>query len=53
MSGEREVLSGTYGACTGCGAIEANLVKPTGTRDLSRIGESEAYPTGYGCEFCA
>ncbi|GAB3776659.1 hypothetical protein FB382_004359 [Nocardioides ginsengisegetis] len=49
----REPLSGVYGACAGCGAIEANLVKPTGARDLSAIGEHHAYPTGYGCEFCA
>jgi hypothetical protein len=50
---QTEPLSGTYGSCSGCGAIEANLVKPTGTRDLSAIGEHHAYPTGYGCEFCA
>jgi hypothetical protein len=46
-------LSGVYGHCTGCGAVEANLVKPTGTKDLSAIGEHHAYPTGYGCEFCS
>ena len=50
---QAEPLSGTYGHCTGCGAIEANLVKPTGSRDLSGIGEHHAYPTGYGCEHCA
>lgn len=49
----REPLSGTYGQCGACGAIEANLVRVTGTRDLSAIGESDAYPIGYGCEHCA
>lgn len=42
-----------YGMCTACGAVEAELVKPTGTRDLSAIGEHHAYPTGYGCEHCS
>jgi hypothetical protein len=42
-----------YGLCTSCGSVEVALVKPTGTRDLSRIGESAGYPTGYGCEVCA
>ena len=46
-------MSGIYGMCTACGAIEANLVEATGSRNLSHIGESDAYPTGYGCEFCA
>lgn len=46
-------MSGVYGLCTSCGAVEANLVEPTGTRDLSAIGEHPAYPVGYGCEFCA
>lgn len=43
----------TYGMCTACGAVEVALVKPSGTRDLSAIGEHAAYPTGYGCEGCA
>lgn len=43
----------TYGMCTACGAVEVALVKPSGTRDLSAIGEHSAYPTGYGCEGCA
>lgn len=43
----------SYGLCTACGSVEVLLVKPTGTRDLSRIGESPEYPTGYGCEVCA
>jgi hypothetical protein len=42
-----------YGMCTHCGAVEVKLVKATGTRDLSGIGESDVYPTGYGCELCA
>jgi hypothetical protein len=48
-----EPLSGTYGRCDSCGSIETNLVKPTGTVDLSAIGEHHAYPTGYGCELCS
>lgn len=43
----------THGLCTACGSIEVALVKVTGTRDLSGIGESAEYPTGYGCEVCA
>lgn len=43
----------TYGMCTGCGSVEVALVKATGTRDLSGIGESSEYPTGHGCEVCA
>ena len=42
-----------YGMCTGCGSVEVRLRNPTGTRDLSGIGESATYPTGYGCEVCA
>lgn len=41
-----------YGLCTACGAVEVKLVKATGTRDFSTIGESANYPTGYGCEVC-
>lgn len=41
------------GLCTACGAVEVRLVRVTGTRDLSGIGEHAAYPTGYGCEVCA
>lgn len=43
----------TYGMCTACGSVEVALVKVTGTRDLSGIGEHHAYPTGYGCEVCS
>lgn len=42
-----------YGHCTACWSIEVALNEATGTRDLSSIGESDAYPTGYGCELCA
>lgn len=42
-----------YGMCTACGSIEVALVKATGTRDFSGIGEHHAYPTGYGCEVCS
>ena len=41
------------GMCTHCGAIEVYLVKATGVRDFSGIGESANYPTGYGCELCS
>lgn len=47
-----ETKEAIYGLCLNCGAIEAKLDKPTGTRDFSKIGESANYPTGYGCEFC-
>lgn len=43
----------TFGMCLHCGAVEVALVQPTGTRDFSNIGESPAYPTGYGCEACS
>lgn len=43
----------TYGLCTQCGSVEVELVKQTGTRDLSSIGESAEYPTGRGCEVCS
>jgi hypothetical protein len=42
-----------YGLCTHCGAVEVKLNHPTGTRDLSSMGESATYPTGYGCEVCS
>lgn len=42
-----------YGMCTGCGSVEVALHRATGTRDLSYMGESSRYPTGYGCEVCA
>lgn len=48
-----EPLSNIYGQCTGCGAIETNLVSVTGTKDLTAIGEHPAYPFGHGCELCA
>lgn len=41
-----------YGMCIGCGSVEVALINPTGTRDLSDMGESDAYPVGYGCEVC-
>lgn len=50
---QRPPLSGVYGQCHSCGAIETNLVTPAGTKDLSAMGESDAYPFGYGCELCA
>jgi hypothetical protein len=43
----------TYGMCRACGACEVELVPPFGTTDLSSIGESAEYPTGYGCEVCS
>lgn len=42
-----------YGTCTACGAVEVALVRVTGVRDLSGIGESAEYPVGAGCEVCA
>lgn len=48
-----DCFEAVYGACTACGAVEVKLVKATGVRDLSGIGESPAYPTSYGCEVCA
>jgi hypothetical protein len=50
---DMSALSGTYGRCTACGGIDVELVRPTGVRDLSDIGESAVYPTGYGCELCS
>lgn len=41
------------GMCTACGAIETLLIEATGTRNFSAIGESDAYPAGYGCELCS
>ena len=46
-------MSGVYGMCTACGSVEVELVAATGRRNLSSIGESDAYPTGYGCEACS
>ena len=42
-----------YGQCTNCGALEVELIKQTGTQDLSSIGEDPKYPYGPGCEVCA
>ena len=42
-----------YGMCTACGAIEVALLAATGTRDYSAMGESDEYPTDYGCEMCS
>ena len=47
-----EEMLNDVGLCTACGAIEVHLNKVTGTRDFSSIGESDRYPTGYGCELC-
>jgi hypothetical protein len=47
------MIEKTYGHCTHCGAVEVELVKVAGYRDLSSIGESDRYPVGYGCELCA
>ena len=41
------------GKCTACGSVEVLLDAVAGTTDLSSIGESATYPTGYGCEACA
>jgi hypothetical protein len=41
------------GRCLACGAIEVNLNRVDGYDDLSSIGESPAYPYGYGCELCS
>lgn len=41
-----------YGMCTACGSVEVALNQVAGYRDLSDMGESSAYPTGYGCEMC-
>ena len=43
----------TYGMCLSCRSIEVALNKAIGTRDFSGIGESDRYPTGYGCEVCS
>lgn len=40
------------GKCTACGSVEVLLDAVAGTTDLSSIGESATYPTGYGCEVC-
>ena len=42
-----------YGMCTTCGSVEVALNRMTNTRDLSHVGESSHYPTGYGCEVCS
>lgn len=41
-----------YGMCLCCGSVEVELVTVTGTRDLSAMGESARYPTGFGCMAC-
>jgi hypothetical protein len=43
----------TYGQCRACGGHEVLLLHPYGTVDLSSMGESPAYPVGYGCELCS
>ncbi|WNM68481.1 hypothetical protein SEA_STARCEVICH_42 [Mycobacterium phage Starcevich] len=54
MCGGCEVKSDdtVYGMCTACGSVEVALMQPTGSRNLSHIGESDTYPTGHGCEMC-
>lgn len=47
---EREPIGGM---CTACGSVEVILNNPTGVRDMSDIGESDEYLTGYGCEVCS
>ena len=42
-----------YGMCTACGSVEVALDVVTGVWDLSGIGESSEYLTGYGCEVCS
>lgn len=41
------------GMCLSCGAVEVQLNRVTGTRDLSSMGEHAEYPVGYGCEVCS
>lgn len=53
MRGTTQDAPITYGLCLHCGSVEVALNCVTGTRDLSDIGESDTYPTGYGCEVCA
>ena len=43
----------TCGLCKACGSVEVELVRTDGNRDLSHMGESDKYPTGYGCEVCS
>lgn len=43
----------TYGMCLSCSSVDVALIRATGVRDLSHIGEHPSYPTGYGCEVCA
>lgn len=53
LDAERAASERVNGMCTACGSVETLLIKATGTRDLSGIGEHHAYPTGYGCENCS
>lgn len=47
------VQAAANGHCLACGALEVRLTgKVLRRMDLSSIGESAAYPTGYGCELC-
>jgi hypothetical protein len=41
-----------YGQCLGCRAIEVRLNNVVRYVDLAYMGESSAYPQGYGCELC-
>lgn len=50
---KQDAIEPTYGFCTACASVEVALVEVTGTRNFSSIGESDRYPTGYGCEMCA
>lgn len=53
LSPKPEKVTPTYGLCLACRSVEVELNNATGTRDLSYMGESSAYPTGYGCEACS
>ena len=46
-------MTNVYGQCLHCGSVEVRLISVSGQRDLVDIGESEAYPVGFGCELCA
>src|SRR5690242_11295777 len=37
-------LEPVYGMCTACGSVEVQLVRATGRRDLSHMGEAADYP---------
>lgn len=41
-----------YGMCRACRCVWVRLHTADGTVNLSHMGKSAAYPTGYGCEVC-